>query len=916
MDANGTRFHLLLGKSDWLYRSDACGAATSLSSASAGEVSEGIAWNDERREITLTPLPFEFSAPLSDRAPALDDRRGAARDRFGNWYWIDASTTAILVRSVGSRVTSLFWKTGEGASCVREVRKGAFAAVTDATASTPLVLRGLTITEDHYLVAGVAEPAGLLVFDLHAGGAPMQYCWPPPADVPFAPFDLAPREGGGAWILDREHAQVWAVDRHFDVVRRLPATSAQAGSFQPVNGTRHETAAGCGASIQPGDAWPAPADVIAIEALPGGALLLMDRRPTAASSTIYYFASIDSPPTTLPLAPWTLAGHDLAFAPPDASAPKTQLGRVYVVAPAGNQSFAFTLARDEAATLTLDRLPQYFPMRQFEGKGLVAAGGQVYYDFDRAWIPLVDQKRPRHMQEGALRVHALDGYDPDCVWHRLLIDGSIPPETSVEIWSRAANSCDELASANWQREPAPYRRGRGSELPWAPSASGDGVGTWELLFQRASGRYLDLRLVLRGNRRATPRLRAMRVYYPRFSYLTRYLPGVYREEPSSASFLDRFLANLEGLVTPIEDRIAAAQVLFDVRSAPADALEWLASWLGLVLDPLWSDEKRRALIANAMVFYQYRGTMRGLQMALALSLFDCAPTELFTDTASRRSPASRIRLVEKFRTREAPAVVFGDPTELEGPRLVPRESLWNPKAGRSVLHQRFRDFLAANGIDVAATEELPLTKPADATRASLWIRFGRETLGFVPAIAGVAPASWQQFLARRYHGVASFNEVYGRTGYAATKTFDVVAAPSAVPPDGGPLVDWYDFETIVMAMEASAHQFTVLLPVQASAQADSAGHQRQLEIATRIVALEKPAHTTFDVRFFWSLFRVGEVRLGYDTVVGLGSRSPDLLTPMVLDSGHLAASYLAPSHPQDVPDRDVLGRDRLGGPPC
>jgi hypothetical protein len=58
------------------------------------------------------------------------------------------------------------------------------------------------------------------------------------------------------------------------------------------------------------------------------------------------------------------------------------------------------------------------------------------------------------------------------------------------------------------------------------------------------------------------------------------------------------------------------------------------------------------------------------------------------------------------------------------------------------------------------------------------------------------------------------------------------------------------------------------------------------------------------------------VRLGYDTVVGLGSRSPDLLTPMVLDSGHLATSYLAPSHPQDVPDRNVLGRDRLGGPPC
>jgi phage tail-like protein len=916
VDANGTRFHLLLGKNDWLSRPGACGAAASTSPVSAGGLPAGITWNDERREIMLTPLPFEFSPAPSDRAPTLDDRRGAARDRFGNWYWIDISTATILVRSVGSRVTSLFWKASESATCVREAGRGAFAPVSAAPAATPLGLRGLAVTDDHYLVAGVVEPAGVLVFDLHAGGPPLQYCWPPPADVLFAPFDLAPRAGGGVWILDRDHARVWVVDEHFDVVRRLPATAPPAEFFQPVNGTRHDAAPGGFATIQPGDAWPVPAHLIAIEALPGGALLLMDRPPAASFSTIYYYATIDTAPVALPLARWTLLGHDLAFAPPDTAGPAAHLGRVYVVAPDGNQSVAFTLARDQTGTLTLDRLPQYLPMRLFEGKGLVAAGGQVYYDFDRAWIPLVDQKRPRHMQEGTLRVDALDGYDPDCVWHRLLLDASIPPETSLDIWSRAANSCDQLASTNWHREPAPYRRGSGSELPWVPSGSGDGVGTWELLFQHAVGRYLDLRLELRGNGRATPRLRAMRVYYPRFSYLTRYLPGVYREEPASASFLDRFLANLEGLLTPIEDRVAAAQVLFDIRSAPPDTLDWLASWLGLVLDPLWSDDKRRALIAHAMVFYQYRGTMRGLQMALALSLFDCTPAELFTDTASRRSPASRIRLVERFRTREAPGVVFGDPTELEGPRLVARESLWNPKAGRSILHQRFRDFLVANGIVVPVNEEFSLTRPADASRAALWVRFSQETLGFIPAIAAVAPASWQQFLARRYHGVASFNEVYGRTGHGAIRTFDVVPVPTAVPPDGGPLVDWYDYETIVVSMEAAAHQFTVLLPVQASAQADSAEHRRQLEIATRIVALEKPAHTTFEVRFFWSLFRVGEVRLGYDTVIGLGSRSPDLLTAMVLDSGHLAASYLAPSHPQDVPDREVLGRDRVGGPPC
>lgn len=79
----------------------------------------------------------------------------------------------------------------------------------------------------------------------------------------------------------------------------------------------------------------------------------------------------------------------------------------------------------------------------------------------------------------------------------------------------------------------------------------------------------------------------------------------------------------------------------------------------------------------------------------------------------------------------------------------------------------------------------------------------------------------------------------------------------------------------------------------------------------RIVAVNKPAHTFYQVRNYYDLFIVGQARLGIDTQLG---DSPSF-SPMVTGQGYLAATYLGFPHPFELPDRFVADRDRVGGAP-
>ncbi len=904
MDVNGTRFQLLLGRGDWGRCRLDSGQALEGSFATSDKGGEAdVSWDAKRNELTLGNRVFFFRSSPGNRAVQPGQRRGAAVDRFGNVYWISADRTEILVNSAGTGATTHFWSSLDACRDVCDTGAfGGFSAIPDAAAAAqPMLLSGLAITTQHYLVAGTVDPPGLLVFDLQTGGEPRQLLWPVhPAPVPFAPFDLSAAKDGGVFVLDPQGARAWRLDRTFAVVAHHAAAALpHPEDFTAIDGSAsHPAAPNSVSAITLDLAIPlTTANPVAIAALPDGSFLILDSPPGAAFSTVVRYqdgVQSGSSVSTGLVAPlvdpgdggtFRLLGHDFAYVEtrPGTQEPKDDV--LYVVGDSGDQAFAFQLTL-QGGQIALHPFTEYLPLRLYAGKALIVdSSGRAYYDLDDRWVPLVAQRRARYATSATLYAGDFDGKQPDCVWHRLMIDAWIPPDCTIDVASRAGNDENLLPFLAWNPEPPLLRRATGTELPWETAGSAAGYDTWELLFQSAQGRYLDLRLTLSGTGRSTPRVRALRAWYPRFSYLDNYLPAAYREAPGPASFLDRFLANFEGFFTNIEDRIATAQLLLDVRSAPAESLDWLASWFGVALDPAWDDTRRRLFLRHATDFFEWRGTIPGLLMALRLVLDDC-PGESIFDIPPKSTPA--IRIVEKFRSRTIPAVVYSAVTAAApssatsaaaGLPLRAQQARWDPSQGAADLQSR---FAATAGSRYTAQAPDRRKDPAGWTA---WEGFSRQTLGFVPQATSADTDLWLSFLQGRYPGLAELNSAW-QTSYG---DWSAIALPEVPPGNAAALRDWLQFEGIVLPSRDAAHRFTVFLP-QSTLMADD----QRLDLAKRVVGLEKPAHTSFDVQFYWAYFRVGEARLGTDTLVDVGGRSPAFLAPFVLDQGYLGSGYLAP----------------------
>jgi len=100
---------------------------------------------------------------------------------------------------------------------------------------------------------------------------------------------------------------------------------------------------------------------------------------------------------------------------------------------------------------------------------------------------------------------------------------------------------------------------------------------------------------------------------PRCRYL-RDLPMIFEED----DFFNRFLLIFETLWEPLERRQDQIAMYFDPQTCPAALLPWLATWLGLEINPHWPEIRKRRLLAEMMELYRWRGTRYGLSRLLEI----------------------------------------------------------------------------------------------------------------------------------------------------------------------------------------------------------------------------------------------------------------------------------------------------------
>jgi phage tail-like protein len=337
---------------------------------------------------------------------------------------------------------------------------------------------------------------------------------------------------------------------------------------------------------------------------PNGIVAVVDGSSQPSGGSVQVFAAADGVPTVLPRLEQP---RTVAFDPDGNLYVGTAKGLVFHFAPDSTKPRAYKYVG--AGITGLDAAAVH--MVWITGKGLLG----IFQDSDGharrlGWIP-VDGAR---VCTGHFITETIDSGIEDCPWDRITLIGSIPEGASVKVECFTAARRDDLETPLPNPQDGPPFTFVGEAQK--PSRQALIVDDFTCLVQAQPGQYLRLKVSFRSGGQSTPVVSAVRIFFPRQSYL-QYLPAVYQQDDESRDFLDRFLSIFQATFDQFDATIDSVWRLFDPDSVPPQLFDWLAAWLQFPTDPAWELAKKRTMLKRAVTDYRKRGTVAGLTQAVS-----------------------------------------------------------------------------------------------------------------------------------------------------------------------------------------------------------------------------------------------------------------------------------------------------------
>lgn len=708
MDANGLRFWMLADAEDW---HTGAGLHTQYD---AGR--RRLRLSSERAASARTEFADEAARQEAEtRARSLLEVTPQARDEFGTRAFRDLDTDAVMAAGAAPGEVALFHLPDAN-------WPSSLALGHDGVLYTAISPTGEVRMQDMRNRWEAVTVSGMYV-EAEEGRA----------ERDFMAWRLAAAPGGGVWALDRSASRLGLVEGLPQQVR--PYGPYAPGTFRPCRENSHAPRL----RVLSGRVCPATETPVAIASSPQGRLALLSwvRRGDSHEPYVSVVRLLDGQGEPEAEVRLTEASYpySLAWVTEDRVALLTDEAR--------SEALVYQLAEGEPE---LPPVGDVYPLRH-RGEG--GSGGPFlngvtlppHYPNAKGTAALHRLSLHSYARDGkASNAITLDSGSAQTLWHRLYVEALIPAGCCVRVFLAASDDKDARPAADdaaeWHEhyfgETAAHKvdatapRGAWvpapSELPFHQGMLGcepkkNRVGLFTALVQRTRrrvrslrGRFIHARLELSGDGRVTPEVAALRIYASRFSYLENYLPELYHEDlfgpdadeilatgetATRADFLERFLGNFEGVLTPLEDRIANAHLLTDPQSVSDDALEWLGSWLGVAFEDAYPRERRRRLLAETPLLYRERGTLRGLERAL--------------DIATGGAVAGgEIVVLEDFRLRRTFATILGaDLADEEDPLLAGLTTSGNSYVGDTLFlgDEHHKEFLALFAADLPLAAE-------------------------------------------------------------------------------------------------------------------------------------------------------------------------------------------------------------------